>query len=52
VIPFSAILALRDAWIHVGSLNGCDISADIEVLVDKHFGLTAALDIPYIYPDD
>ena len=50
--PFPAILALRDAWIHVGSLNGHDISADIEAPVDQHFGLTAALDISYVYPDD
>jgi len=52
VTPFPAILALRDTWIHVGSSNGHDISADIEAPVDKHFGLTAALDIPYVYPED
>jgi len=52
VTPFPAILALRDTWIHIGSLNGCNISADIEAPVDKHFGLTATLDIPYVYPDD
>ena len=50
--PFPAILVLRNAWIHVGSLNGHDIPADIEAPVDKHFGLTATLDIPYVYPDD
>ena len=52
VIPFPAILALRDIWIHVGSLNGHNISANIEASVDKYFGLTATLDIPYVYPDD
>ena len=52
VILFPAILALRDAWIHVGSLNGCNISANIEASVDKHFGLTANLDIPYVYSDN
>ena len=50
--PFPAILALRDTWIHVGSLNGCDIPSNIEAPVDKHFGLTTALDIPYVYPDN
>jgi len=52
VTPFPAILALRNTWIYVGSSNGRDISANIEAPVDKHFGLTAALDIPYVYPDD
>jgi len=52
VTPFPEILVLRDVWIHVGSSNGHDISADIEAPVDKHFGLTAALNIPYVYPDN
>jgi len=34
MIPFPAILALRDAWIHVGSSNGHNISTDIEAPVD------------------
>ena len=52
ITPFPAILALRDIWIYVGSSNGHNISADIEASVDKHFGLTATLDIPYVYPDN
>ena len=52
VTLFLAILALKNTWIHIGSSNSHDISANIEAPVDEHFGFTATLDIPYVYPYD
>jgi len=50
--PFPAILALGNSMVHIGSLNGSNIPADIEASVDEHFGFAAALNILYVYPDD
>lgn len=49
---FSAILALENSRVHIGSLNGHNVPADIEASVDKCFGFAAALNIPYVHPDD
>jgi len=32
--PLLTVLALRDAQVHIGSLNGRDIPSDVEVSVD------------------
>jgi len=52
VAPLPTILALRDAWVHVCSMNGHDVPTNIEAPVDKHFGIAATLYVPYIYPDN
>jgi len=48
VSPFPAVFALRNARVHIGSLNGRDIVANIKAPIDKHFCIIAALDIPDI----
>ena len=48
VFPFPAVFALRNAGVHVGSLNGCDVVANIKAPIDKHFCIIAALDVPDI----
>jgi len=52
VTPFPAILALRYSRVHIGISNCSNIAFYVEVSVDKSFGITTALDIPYIEPDD
>jgi len=47
-----AIFTLWDTWVHVGFLNGCDISSDVEISVNEHLGITATLDVPNIYPNN
>ena len=49
---FPAILALEDTWVHISSLNGRNIPANIEASINEHFSFAAALNIPYVYPDD
>ena len=46
------ILALGDTWIYIGSLNGGNVIACIEIPVDNHFSITTTLYILYINPND
>jgi len=50
--PFPAILALGDTWVHIGSLNGYNVPANIEASIDERFSFAATLNIPYVYPDN
>ena len=47
VIPFPAVFALGDAWIHVGTAHSSDEPSNVKSLVNEGFGLRAALRIPY-----
>jgi len=47
-----AVLVLGDAWVHIGSMNSCNISSYVKAPVDKTFSLTATLNIPNINPND
>jgi len=49
--PFSAIFALRDSRVHVGSMNGCDIAAHVKAPINKYFSIASALYISYINPN-
>ena len=50
--PLPAILALRDARVHVGSLNGCNKPPYIKTPVNKTFSLTSALNISNVNPNN
>ena len=50
--PSPAVLALGDAWVHIGSMNGCDISSYIKAPVDEIFSLTATLNVPNVNSND
>ena len=52
MIPFSAIFTLRNPRVHVSTSNSYNELTDIESLVNKSFGFTATLDIPYIDPNN
>jgi len=43
VTPLPTILALRDIRVYIGPSNSCDITVDIEALVDKFLGSRAIL---------
>jgi len=45
VFLFPAVFALRNARVHVGFSNGCDVVANIKAPIDKHFCVIATLDI-------
>jgi len=47
-----AILALRNARVHVGSSNSCNKPLYIETPVNKTFSLTSALNIPDVNPNN
>ena len=50
IAPSPAILALRDIWIHISSLNGGNVLSNIEASVDETFSLASTLDIPNVNP--
>jgi len=50
--PLPAILALRDARVHVGSSNSYNKPPYIETPVNKTFSLASALNIPDINPNN
>jgi len=50
--PLPAILALRDARVHVGSLNSYNKPPYIETPINKTFNLTSALNIPDVNPNN
>jgi len=50
--PSPAILALRDASVHVGSSNSHNKPPYIEISVNKTFSLTSALNIPDVNPNN
>jgi len=50
--PLPAVFTLRDARVHVSSLNGGNILPYVEAPINKAFGLTPALNILYIDPND
>jgi len=48
MFPFPAVFALRNTRVHVGSMNGHDVVANIKVPIDKRFYVIATLDVPDI----
>ena len=52
MFPSPAILALRDARVHVGSSHSHNKPPYIETPVNKTFNLTSALNIPDINPNN
>jgi len=50
--PFSAILTLRDSWVHVCSLYCSDKASHVEVSVDDFSRVGTILCVPYVDPDD
>ena len=52
MIPLPTIFALWYAKVHVGSLNGCNITFNVETFVNEHLGITVTLDISNIYPNN
>jgi len=47
-----AIFVLEDARVYICSIDGGNISSNIEISVDKHFCIFTALKIPNIYLDN
>jgi len=52
MFPLPAILVLRDARVHVGSLNSCNKPSYIETPINKTFSLTFALNILDVNPNN
>ena len=52
VSPFLTIFTLWNTRVHVGSSDCGNILSHIKVLINKAFGLTPALNIPDINPND
>ena len=52
ISPLPTILALGDAWIHIGSSNSCDKSSYIKASINKTFSLTTTLNISNINPNN
>jgi len=50
--PFLAIFTLQNPRVHVSTSNSCDEPTNVDALVNKSLGFTAALDIPYINLND
>jgi len=47
----SSILALRDIWVHVCSLNHCNVTSNIKTSVNEVFSLGTTLRVPDINLD-
>jgi len=47
-----AVLALQDARVHVGTLNGSDKATNIEASVNKCLSSCTTLRVPYVYLDN
>ena len=47
-----AILALRNARVHVCASNSCDITTDVEVPINECFSIQAILKISNINPNN
>jgi len=47
-----AVLALRDAKVHVNTMDGSDITTNVEASVDKSLGSCTTLRVLYVYPDN
>jgi len=52
MFPLPAVLILRDAWVHVGTLDSSDVVFYVETSVNEFFSLTTTLDIPYVDSDN
>ena len=51
MVPFSTILALRNARIYVYTIDCGNITANVKKSVDKFFSLRATLSILYVNPN-
>jgi len=51
IVPFPAIFTLRNAWIHVCTINCSNMISYVKVSVNDIFGLRATLSIPYVNLD-
>ena len=45
IAPFPVIFTLRDTGVHVGVTNSNDVTANVEISIDKHFCIQAILRI-------
>jgi len=52
VALFPAIFALGDAWVHISTMNSCDESSYVELLVNEGFSFGATLSILDVDPYD
>jgi len=52
MFPSLAILALRNARVHIGSLNSHNKLPYIETPINKTFSLTSTLNIPDVNPNN
>jgi len=52
MFSLSAVLALRNIWVHVGTPDSNNIASYIKTSVNEIFSLTTILNIPYVNPDN
>jgi len=52
MIPFPAVFALGNTWVHVGTMDSGNKTSNIEPSIDNALYFHAALCIPYVNPND
>jgi len=52
MILLPAIFVLGDTRVYVGVMNSDNVTANVEVSIDKQFCIQVILEILYINPDD
>ena len=52
ISSLSAVLALKDAWVHVSTPNSSNVVFYVEASVNELFSLATTLDIPYVNLDN
>ena len=51
VAPLPTVLALRDTWVCVGTLNGSNVASNNKASVDDILSYRTALEIPDVHPN-
>jgi len=46
--PFPTVFALGHPWVHICSLDCCNVFTNIKTSIDEHLGIAPALNIPDI----
>jgi len=49
--PLPTVLALRNAWVYVSSVNGCNKLSNVKSMIDDVLCTRTTLEIPDIHPD-
>ena len=49
--PLPTVLALRNAWVHIGIFDGSDETSDVEVMIYNVLCQRTTLEIPDVQPD-